>query len=83
MRKFSENTSVNYLGCVVRFEAWSGRSAAELGRAEVLGFLTHLVRERGVSASTQAGYLAALCFLYQVTLDRPEVVAGIPWPRQA
>ena len=81
LRRLSENTSVNYLGCVTRFEAWHGRSAGELGRAEVLAFLAWLVRERGVSASTQAGYLAALCFLYRVTLDRPEVVAGIPWPR--
>ena len=81
LRRLSESTSVNYLGCVARFEAWHGRSADELGRAEVLAFLTWLVRERGISASTPAGYLAALCFLYRVTLERPEVVAGIPWPR--
>jgi integrase len=81
LRRFAENTNDNYLGCVARFEAWHGHSADELGRTEVLAFLTWLVRERGVSASTQGGYLAALCFLYRVTLERPEVVAGIPWPR--
>lgn len=81
LRRLSENTSVNYLGCVTRFETWHGRAAGELGRAEVLAFLTWLVREQGVSPSTQGGYQAALCFLYRFTLDRPEVVAGIPWPR--
>ena len=82
LRRLSANTSVTYLGCVARFEEWQGRSAAELGRAEVLAFLTWLVRDRGVSASTQAVYLAALRFIYGVTLSRPEVVAGIPWPKQ-
>ncbi len=83
LRRLSANTSVNYLGCIARFEEWHGRSAAELGRAEVLAFLTWLVRDRRVSASTQAVYLAALRFAYGVTLDKPEVVAGIPWPKQS
>lgn len=83
LRRFSENTRVNYLGCVGRFEAWHGRSADELGRPEVLQFLCYLLRERGVGASTQAGYLAALSFLFRVTLGRPDVISGIPWPRPA
>jgi len=83
LRRMSVNTCVNYLGCVARFEAWHGRPADRLGREEVLAFLTWLVRDREVSASTQAVYLAAFGFLYRVTLSKPEVVAGIPWPKQA
>ena len=83
LRRMSVNTSVNYLGRVARFEAWHGRPADGLGREEVLAFLTWLVHDREVSASTQAVYLAALRFLYGITLGTPEVVAGIPWPKQA
>jgi len=83
LRRFAENTLVSYLGCVARFEGWHGRSAVEMGRAEVRSFLGYLVRERGVSASTQSVYLAALCFVYRVTLGRPEVVAEIAWPRSS
>lgn len=48
---------------------------------EVRQYLHHLVEERKVSASTQKMALAAIKFLYNVTLRRPEVVARIPWPK--
>jgi hypothetical protein len=40
------------------------RNPAQLGSTEVTAFLTSLVRERGVSASTQNQARAALVFLY-------------------
>jgi site-specific recombinase XerD len=81
LRRLSESTIANYLGCARRFVAWHRRPPTELGRAEVLQYLDHLVRDRQLSASTQVVYHAALAFLYEVTLSRPEVVAGIPWPK--
>ena len=54
---------------------------AELGEPEVRAFLTHLVDERRVSASTHGVYAAALRFLYAVTLRRPDISTLIPRPR--
>jgi hypothetical protein len=34
-----------------------------------------------LQGSTLRGYLAAIRLLYEVTLQRPEAVVGIPWPR--
>jgi site-specific recombinase XerD len=53
-----------------------------LGETEIRAFLDHLVRERGVSRSTHGVYVAAIQFLYRVTLDRPVVVQRIAYPRR-
>src|SRR5207253_1016935 len=42
----------------------------------------HLVQEKRVSRSTHGVYVAAVHFLYRVTLDRPWVVRRIPFPRR-
>jgi hypothetical protein len=60
---------------VRRFILYHGkRHPSELGATEVQGFLDHLARDRGVSASTQNQALAALVFLYNdvlaVTLEK-------------
>ena len=65
------------------FVAHFGRSPEELGPEEVRRFLLHVVHERGVRATTVRMYVAALKFLFAVTLKRPEVVAAIPWPKVA
>jgi site-specific recombinase XerD len=57
------------------------RSPADIGEEEVRTFLVHLVEVKKVSASVRKMYVAGLKFLYRVTLNRPEVVARIPWPK--
>jgi integrase/recombinase XerD len=52
-----------------------------MGVEEVRRFLLHLSEERKLSASSQHQHVAALKFLYAVTLDRPEVAVAIPWPK--
>jgi integrase/recombinase XerD len=83
LRGMSPVTQRMYLGCVERFVAYHRRAPAALGETEVRAFLNHLVCERGVSRSTHGVYVAALHFLYRVTLDRPAVVQHIPYPRRA
>lgn len=78
---YSEATKREYLRCAVKFAAHYMRSPAELGEAEVRGFLLYQLRVRGVGAAMHKMYLAALKFLFTRTLRRPEVVAAIPWPR--
>jgi site-specific recombinase XerD len=82
LRGLSPVTQRMYLGCAARFVAYHRRSPAALGETETRAFLDHLVRERGVSRSTHGVYVAAIHFLYRVTLDRPAVVQRIPYPRR-
>jgi integrase/recombinase XerD len=70
-----------YLGCARRFAEWAGAAPRDLGSKEAKRFLVHLVRDRGLSPSTRAQYLAAMRFLYEVTLERPEVTTNLPRPR--
>jgi site-specific recombinase XerD len=51
-----------------------------MGEAEVRAFLLHLLGA-GKSPSVLKMQVAALKFLYSVTLGRPEEVVGIPWPK--
>lgn len=74
----SEGTQDKYLTCTKAYTRFHMRPPEEMGRAEVREFLLHLIKERGVAPSTSNTYLYALRFLYDVTLQRPDVCDGIP-----
>jgi integrase len=76
----SESTRKTYMGCVVLFVKFFMRSPEQLGVKEVRQFLLSL-RDRRLSVGRYLQYLGALKFLYGITLGRPEVTDGIPWPR--
>jgi integron integrase len=78
-RRYSARTVEAYSAWVRRFVRYArGRHPRELGATHVRDFLTHLARDRGVSASTQNQALAALLFLYRHVLELPMAVpAGI------
>lgn len=79
----AETTRAAYIGCVKTFVAHHDqRPPARLGREEVRSFLLHKQQDHGICASTYVVYLAALKFLYGVTLRRPEVTDGIPFPKR-
>jgi site-specific recombinase XerD len=69
-------------GRVVAFARHYGCSPDALGREEVRSFLLHLVQEKHVSWSTYHQTVAALRFLYEVTLERQGVMVRIPCPKQ-
>ena len=77
----SKNTQDTYLGCCRRFAAWHMRSPEGMGEQEVRRFLLHMRKTLHRSPGTCAIYLAAISYLYRVTLRRPEVVEGIPKPK--
>ena len=81
LRGLSPVTQRMYLRCAERFVAYYQRSPRALGESEIRAFLDHLVQEKRVSRSTHGVYVAAVHFLYRVTLDRPWVVRRIPFPR--
>ena len=75
VRHYSLRTEKAYQHWTKRFVLWSGkRHPADLGAAEVEGFLTWLATERDVSASTQRQALSALLFLYKQVLG-----LDVPW----
>lgn len=69
-RHFSIRTEDTYLGWIRRYIHFHGkRHPAEMGRAEVEAFLTHLAVEAKVAASTQNQALSSLLFLYKDVLE--------------
>ena len=72
-------TEESYCREVRRFLAWLGHDRPLRARREdVLAYLEH-VGERSVSGRKMAH--GALRFFYVHVVNRPEVVASIPWPR--
>ena len=82
LRGLALNTQRSYLFRAREFVAHFRRPPTELGTEHVREFLLHLVTVRKLGPSSHGVYLAALKFLYEVTLERPEVVASIPHPKQ-
>jgi len=75
LRHYSHRTEQAYLSWIRRFVLFHGkRHPTSMGEVEVTHFLSHLARERRVSASTQNQALGALLFLYGVVLGRE-----LPW----
>lgn len=81
LRRYRAGTIDNYLRCARNFVAFHRRPAEQMGEAEAHRFLLHLIDDRGMGPAGHKMYVAALRFLYGVTLGRPEVAAGLPWPR--
>jgi integron integrase len=69
MRHYSHRTEKAYVGWIRRFILFHGkRHPAEMGKAEVTRFLSHLAVATKVSASTQNQALSAVLFLYRDVL---------------
>ena len=67
---YSKRTEAAYVDWVKRFILFHNkRHPREMGAAEIEAFLTHLVVERNVAASTQNQAFAAILFLYQKVLE--------------
>lgn len=74
-RHFSYRTEKSYVDWIRRFVIFhEKRHPKEMGGTEVAEFLSHLARERNVSAATQGQALAALLFLYKRVLN-----VDLPW----
>jgi site-specific recombinase XerD len=79
LRNFAVTTIESYPRQIDRFVEFWGRGPEELGEQEIRNFL--LAMGEHVGASTLAGYVAAITFLYTHTLGRPEVVRSIRRPK--
>ena len=81
IKNSSEHTIDSYLRYARKYLEYSGRPPTQLGREHVHEYLTYLADERKVHPRTLAIHLAAISFLYRITLRRPDVVADIPRPK--
>ncbi len=78
----SAATKREYLRCSRQFLEFTGdKPETELCEADVRAWLHHLVDERKVAAPTQKMATAAVKFLFERVLGRPEDVARIPMPK--
>ena len=75
VRQYSLATEKTYLGWIRRFILFHGkRHPADMAKAEIEAFLSHLAVKRQVSPSTQNQALQALLFMYRFVLE-----IELPW----
>ena len=83
IRKLSPHTQRAYVEQVSRFARHFGRPPELLGQDEIRSWQIYLVEERRLAASSISVAVAALRFVYAVTLKKPWIVEDdIPTSRQ-
>src|SRR5262249_25814982 len=81
LKGLAPTTRRNYLLYCRKFAAHYRRSPEQLGEAEIRAYLLHLIQVEQVSHVTYRQIVAALKFLYMVTLHREWEVKRLPFPR--
>ncbi|RLA17234.1 MAG: integrase [Gammaproteobacteria bacterium] len=81
LRRYSKSTQDNYLRYAKKFVAYFMRPAEQMGETEIRTFLLYQLREKKISDAGHKMYVAAIKFLYNHTIERPEEVVKIPWPK--
>ncbi|MDA0233245.1 MAG: site-specific integrase [Chloroflexi bacterium] len=81
IRNYAERTQKIYVQRVAEMARDLKRSPDVLTKDEVRDYLRELKEGRRVSRSAFAQVIGGLRFLYRVTLDRPEMVPYLPYPR--
>jgi site-specific recombinase XerD len=81
LRGLSEVTRTEYLRCVKHFVAYYRISPDQLGAEDVRRYMLHLTDALHLGPANLKAHIAAIKFLYNVTLDRPEVVARVRFPK--
>jgi integrase len=81
VRNFVAKTQIDYIRRVKNFAVFLGRSPDTATREDVRRYLLHLASS-GMGAGTVNGTGSALRFLFDITLDRPDVVRHLPVARE-
>jgi len=72
VRRFGEKTQNDYIRCVKTFSTFLGRSPATATAEDLRRYQVHQSQE-GLSPATINSSVAALRFLFRVTLNHPEM----------
>ena len=81
LRGYRPDTIRSYTNRVRQFAKYFMRSPDEMGEREIRTFLVYLAQVRKLSPAYRKLFTAAIKFLYRVTLNRPDVVEAIPYPK--
>ena len=81
LRGLSEVTRAEYLRCAAHFVAYYRMSPDQMSAEDVRSYLLHLVEDQHFSASNMKIHIAAIKFLFSVTLNRPQVVERVRFPK--
>ena len=83
VRNLSPNTQLSYLQQVSLFARYFGRSPAVMGREEIRTYQVYLTNDKKLSPGSIHIAVAALRFLYKVTLKRDWVLEEVlPLPKK-
>src|SRR5262249_4537 len=82
LRNLSPETQVSYLGHVARFARYCHRSPEQLGAEDVRRYQLHLINDKRLAPTSIVGAVAALRFLYQITLKQAWAVDAIVPPKR-
>lgn len=74
MRKFGEKTQLDYVRAVRNFTKYLGRLPDTASVEDLRNYQLHLV-DHGISPASLNSAISGLKFFFNVTLDRPELVA--------
>lgn len=81
LKNYSPKTVESYIRCCRNLAKHYMRPPEHLEEEEIRAFLLYLIRDRKASAADLAMHLAAIKFLYRITLKTPHKVDQIPWPK--
>ena len=82
IRNLAAETQTSYLRQVAKFARYYGQSPELLGPEDIRTYQLHLLDDRQLAPTSVAGTVAALRFLYQVTLKRDWAVEALPMPKR-
>ena len=81
LKGISDKTQKKYFREVGLMTAYFDKPLQDLEDKEVKEYLLHMLEDRRLSRGTYKCYVAAIKFLYNTTLNRPEVVEKIQYPK--
>ena len=82
IRNLAPDTQVSYVGHVARFARYCQRRPEELGAEDVRRYQLHLINDKRLAPTSVVGAVAALRFLYQITLKQAWAVDAIIPPKR-
>lgn len=82
LKNYAAGTQSQYLKCCCDFVRYHMKSPVKLGEGDIKEYL-HRLLLLGSSPEKLKMHVAGLKFLYGETLNRPDVVRRIPWPKVA
>lgn len=80
-RGLSEGTVVRYSLCLRHFMRFADAPVDKIGHYQVRNYLKYLLYHEKMGPANYKMHLAAVKFLFNATLERPSVVANLPWPK--